>query len=189
MQAAAKSNLKDVALELGGKSPLLVFDDANLEKAAEFAIKSITTSLYDPLFSWDIPADFISDAGQICTASSRAYVAKSVAQKLKKLLATGFNALVQGDPSKLETSLGPQADSLQAQNILRYFEIAKKDGEVFVGGESANEHGKNFIRPMILTQLPETSRANVEEIFGPVLIVHEFETEDEAIRRANNTDC
>ena len=110
-------------------------------------------------------------------------------ESFKETLAAGFKALVQGDPSQSETSLGPQADYTQTQNILRYLEIAKKDGQVLVGGESASELGKNFIRPTILTKIPETSRANVEEIFGPVLVVHEFESEEEAIRRANDTDC
>ncbi|KIW14469.1 hypothetical protein PV08_07253 [Exophiala spinifera] len=171
MQAAAKSNLKDVALELGGKSPLLVFADANLAQAASSAIKSITTN-----------------AGQICTASSRLYVEKSIASEFKKTLAAGFKALVQGDPSDPKTFLGPQADSRQAQNILRYFEIAKKDGQVLVGGEAASELGKNFIRPTIFSDIPDSSKANVEEIFGPVLVLHEFESETEAVQRANDTE-
>ena len=171
MQAAAKSNLKDVALELGGKSPLLVFADANLDKAAARAIASITTN-----------------AGQICTASSRAYVERAVAEDFKQRLSAGFQAIVQGDPSASKTGVGPQADSQQAQNILKYFEVAKQDGQVLIGGK-ASEHGENFIQPTILTNLPDTSRANVEEIFGPVLVVHEFETEGEAVRRANDTDC
>ena len=133
--------------------------------------------------------EYFTDAGQICTVSSRAYVEKSVAERFKDLLAEGFKALVQGDPSQPETSLGPQADSRQAQNILRYLELAKKDGHVLIGGEGAIEFGENFIRPTILTKIPDTSRANVEEIFGPVLVVHEFETEEEAVRRANDTDC
>ena len=112
-----------------------------------------------------------------------------MAQSFREILAAGFKALVQGDPSQPETFLGPQADSTQVQNILRYLEIAKKDGQVLVGGESACECGKNFIRPTILTKIPETSRANVEEIFGPVLVVHEFESEEEAVRRANDTEC
>lgn len=68
-------------------------------------------------------------------------------------------------------------------------DIAKTDGEVLVGGESASELGETFIRPTVLTNIPETSRANVEEIFGPVLVVHEFEFEEEAVRRANDTQC
>ena len=104
------------------------------------------------------------------------------------MLTAGFKALIQGDPSKAETGLGPQADSIQVQNILRYLDIARKDGEILVGGESASEHGNNFIRPTIL-QIPDISRANVEEIFGPVLVLHEFETEAEAVSRANSTEC
>lgn len=104
-------------------------------------------------------------------------------------MANGFRTLVQGDPSDPNTFLGPQADTTQAQNILRYLDIARQDGEVLVGGEAASELGKNFIRPTIFAQLPETSKANTEEIFGPVLVIHEFETEKEAIQRANDTEC
>lgn len=114
---------------------------------------------------------------------------KSVAQDFKQALVTGFKALVQGDPSKPETFLGPQADSTQAKNILRYLEIAKKDGQVLVGGENAGELGGNFIKPTVLAQIPDASQTNVEEIFGPVLIVHEFSTEEEAVGRANDTEC
>lgn len=60
---------------------------------------------------------------------------------------------------------------------------------MLVGGTTATEHGENFIAPTILTNLPDQSRANVEEIFGPVLVVHEFETEEDAVRRANETEC
>jgi aldehyde dehydrogenase (NAD+) len=116
-------------------------------------------------------------------------VEKSIADEFKKALATGFRGLVQGDPSDPNTFIGPQADSTQTQNILRYFDIARQDGQVLVGGETANELGKNFIRPTILTHIPESSRANVEEIFGPVLVIHEFESEAEAVERANNTEC
>jgi aldehyde dehydrogenase (NAD+) len=134
-------------------------------------------------------ADSRIDAGQICTASSRAYVEKPVAEKFKQILAAGFNALKQGNPAQSDTNVGPQADSTQAKNILRYLELAKKEGKVIAGGEKASEQGENFIRPTILTQLPDSSRANVEEIFGPVLILHEFETEQEALQRANDTEC
>lgn len=112
-----------------------------------------------------------------------------MAGKFKELLAARFKTLNQGDPSKPDTSLGPQADSKQAQNILRYFDIAKKDGEVLLGGKPAREFGKNFILPTILTKIPDTSRANMEEIFGPVLVLHEFESEEEVVHRANDTEC
>lgn len=131
----------------------------------------------------------MKDAGQICTASSRVYVEQSVAEDFKKTLVAGFKDLVQGDPSKTDTFLGPQADSVQAQNILRYFEIARQDGEVSVGGEVASNFGPNFIRPTLLSELPESSRANKEEIFGPVLVMHKFESEEEAVQRANDTEC
>lgn len=117
------------------------------------------------------------------------YVEQSVAEEFKKTIVAGFKALVQGDPSKPDTFLGPQADSVQAQNILRYFEIARQDGEVSVGGEAASDFGENFIRPTLLSELPESSRANKEEIFGPVLVMHKFESEAEAVQRANDTEC
>lgn len=189
MQAAAKSNVKDVALErwqipIGGLCRC---------KSQEGGVMCSQIDHHQyvkrPLADIKNKADNTKDAGQICTDYSRVYVEQSVAEDFKKTLVAGFKALVQGDPSKSDTFPGPQADSVQAQSILRYFEIARQDGEVSVGGEVASDFGQNFIRPTRLSELPESSRANKEEIFGPVLVMHKFESEAEALQRANDTEC
>ncbi|KAL2835660.1 aldehyde dehydrogenase domain-containing protein [Aspergillus pseudoustus] len=171
MQNAAKSNLKAVSLELGGKSPLLVFDDADLPKTAAAAVKSITFN-----------------SGQICTASSRVYVQKGVAADFKKLVAQLMLNLRLGDPTDAKTNMGPQADSKQAAAIARFLEAGAKDGQALVGGKPALEAGENFIHPTVFANIPDKSKLDLEEIFGPVMVLHEFDTEEEAVRRANDTE-
>ncbi|KAA8646690.1 aldehyde dehydrogenase family protein [Aspergillus tanneri] len=170
MQAAARSNLKNVALELGGKSPLIVFDDANLDWAAADAVNSITLN-----------------SGQVCTSSSRAYVQKGAAATFKKLLISYMSKLKMGEPSAASTQLGPQADARQAASVKNYIAIGKQSGHVLHGGGQV-DCGVNFVQPTIFTDVADTSRLNVEEIFGPVLVLHEFETEVEVIKRANDTE-
>ncbi|KAF9892998.1 hypothetical protein FE257_012409 [Aspergillus nanangensis] len=171
MQAAAKSNLKAVSLELGGKSPLLVFEDADLDATAAAAVKSITFN-----------------SGQICTASSRVYVQKSVADKFKALAVKIMQNLRLGDPAQPNTNMGPQADSRQAAVVASYLQAGAKDGTALVGGERALEAGDNYIHPTIFADIPHGSKLDAEEIFGPVMVLHEFETEDEAVQRANDTE-
>lgn len=132
---------------------------------------------------------FLLDSGQVCTASSRAYVQKSVAKEFKQLLVAGIKKLVMGPPSSDSTDLGPQADSTQAAAVAKYLELGNKEGNALVGGKKAIEFGDNYIQPTVFTDISDTSKINIEEVFGPVLILHEFETEEEVIRRANDTEC
>ena len=90
---------------------------------------------------------------------------------------------------KAERRWVPQADSKQAEAIAKYLEIGAQDGVALTGGKRATDKGENFITPTVFTDLSDTSRLNVEEIFGPVMVMHEFETEEEAVRRANDTEC
>lgn len=99
-----------------------------------------------------------------------------------------FEALRLGDPASAETNLGPQADSTQADTVSRYLEVGSKEGTVLTGG-SKGAAGQNYITPTIFEDVPAGGKVNVEEIFGPVLIVHSFQTADEAIRLANDTEC
>lgn len=94
-----------------------------------------------------------------------------------------------GDPLDSETQMGPQADRKQAENIVKYLELGNKEGTALTGGRPATDAGENYIQPTIFTGLADSSRLNIEEIFGPVLVLHEFETEEEAVRRANDTEC
>ncbi|KAK5679653.1 hypothetical protein LTR17_027585 [Elasticomyces elasticus] len=170
MQAAARSNLKSVCLELGGKSPMVVFGDADLESAAKLATTSITYN-----------------SGQVCTASSRLYIQKGAAAEFKKIIVARFKALKLGSPTTSGTDLGPQADAGQAKTIAGYLDIGKQDGSILTGGKKSAQ-GDNFIEPTIFTGISDDSRINVEEVFGPVLVLHEFDTEEEVIARANDTD-
>ena len=106
----------------------------------------------------------------------------------QKLLVSRFEKLKLGDPADIATDLGPQADAAQANTVAKYLEVGKEEGHVLTGG-SRSGAGENFIQPTIFTNVSDTARLNVEEIFGPVLVFHEFETEAEVIARANDTDC
>lgn len=123
MQAAAKSNMKVVSLELGSKSPLIVFNDADLETVAELATTSITFSKCGILDARvvDLTLSF-EDSDQICTASSRLYVQAGVADKFKTLLVERVEKIKLGSPSEDESDMGPQADSKQADAVTSYVE-------------------------------------------------------------------
>lgn len=169
-EAASKSNLKAVFLELGGKTPAIIFDDADLEKAAEATQFSIQFN-----------------SGQTCMANSRVYVQDTVAEKFIEIFKSKFAAVSLGDPTAAETDHGPQADKIQHDNVMRYLEIAKKDGNLVLGGEGSDEKGY-FVNPTIFTGLPEDSQAMREEIFGPVVNINTFKTEEEVLAKANNTE-
>jgi aldehyde dehydrogenase (NAD+) len=94
-----------------------------------------------------------------------------------------------GPPANTSTEMGPQADKTQADAVSRYLEIGNKDGHAIVGGKKATEIGPNYIQPTIFADIPDNSQINTEEVFGPVLILHEFESEAEVVRRANATEC
>lgn len=117
------------------------------------------------------------------------YIEKSASSEFKKLLADGIKALKQGMPSKSDTDVGPQADSLQTTNITRFLDIGRKEGKALAGGEPAKSIGANFIQPTIFTDLKDTSDVNQLEVFGPVAVLHEFDSEEEAIARANDSEC
>lgn len=173
-EMAAKSNLKRVILELGGKSPTIVFDDANIEKAAAETAFSIR---------------FVS--GQACIANSRIYVQEGVAVKFKKAFATAFAEFKVGNPLDPSTTHGPQADEIQFNRVKEFLELAKQGkGKVELGGDVLELEGGNgfFIQPTIITDQPEDARGMKEEIFGPVVGINTFKTESEAIAKAVNSE-
>jgi aldehyde dehydrogenase (NAD+) len=130
----------------------------------------------------------LQDSGQVCTASSRAYVPKGAADAFKKLLVARFEALKLGSPTSKHTDLGLQADAAQAKTIATYLEIGKQDGNVLTGGDESHV-GADYIEPTVSTGIRDDSRINLEEVFGSLLVLHEFATEEEAVARANDTDC
>jgi aldehyde dehydrogenase (NAD+) len=166
--AAAKSNLKHVHMELGGKSPAIIFEDADLEAAAaqtQFSIRF--------------------NSGQVCSANSRIYVHKSVVEQFIKLFRENFAAVRMGDPLDPATSHGPQIDVLQYNRIKEYLAIGEKDGTLTLGGDANDGF---FVRPTIFEGVAEESRLMREEVFGPVVVINTFSTETEAIEKANNSE-
>ncbi|KAB8278825.1 aldehyde dehydrogenase domain-containing protein [Aspergillus minisclerotigenes] len=166
--AAAKSNLKVVHLELGGKTPAIIFEDADIEKAAEKTQFSIHFT-----------------SGQTCFANSRIYVQESVADKFIAVFKEKFGAAARmGNPLEPTTNHGPQADNIQYERVKSYLEIGEKDGKLTMGGDG----GKGFIKPTVFENVPDGSRLMKEEIFGPVVAINTFKTEEEAIERANASE-
>lgn len=171
-KAAAESNLKNVTIELGGKSPLVIFDDADIEKAAKASAFSI-----------------LFNSGQTCVASSRVFVHAKIADEFTMALKGVFAALgTSNDPLATGTFRGPQADRLQSQRIMEYMNGAKAEGlEIVTGGKRERDTGY-FIQPTIIKNAPEDSKVFKEEIFGPVMCLNVFEDEEKVLQSANNTE-
>ncbi|KAK4447174.1 aldehyde dehydrogenase [Podospora aff. communis PSN243] len=171
-EEAARTNLKKVILELGGKSPAIVFDDANLAKAVEQTQNSVQ-----------------SNSGQVCMANTRIYVQKGVAEEFVAAFTKRIAAVRDGDPLDKETNHGPQADEVQYKNVMRYIAEGKGSGTLAVGGAGKLE-SKNgfFIEPTVFLNTPETAKIMKEEVFGPVVNINTFETEEEVIAKANDTE-
>ena len=171
-KAAAESNLKNVTLELGGKSPLVIFDDADLAKAVPAAAFSV-----------------LMNSGQACIASSRVYVHEKIAEQFVEALKGAMTQMgTSGDPLAEGTMRGPQADKLQFDRVNMFLDAAKKDGiQTALGGSKESKDGL-FIEPTIYTNVPEDHRVMKEEIFGPVVCVNTFTDEEEVLKRANDTE-
>ncbi len=169
----AARTFKKVSLELGGKSPNIVFDDCILDDAVSGAISGIFAA-----------------TGQTCIAGSRLLVQESIHDVfVEKLVAMAALAKL-GDPSKADTQVGPVTTPPQFQKILGYIDIAKNEGAkcVLGGGPAtaAEGGGKYFVKPTIFTGVNNTMRIAQEEVFGPVLSVIKFKDEDDAVRIAND---
>jgi len=172
-EMAAQTNLKNVTLELGGKSPLIVFEDANLQKAAQDAAMSISFN-----------------SGQTCSANSRLYVQKSIHERFIEAYKAAMQKILlnPGDPLDSTTLHGPQVDELQFKHVMGLVEAAKAQGiEVALGGNRATETGY-FVEPTIFLNAPEDSDIVKKEVFGPVSVVNTFETEEEVLKKANDTE-
>jgi aldehyde dehydrogenase (NAD+) len=171
-EMAARSNLKKVILELGGKSPAIIFDDADIKKAAEETARGV---------HWN--------SGQVCMANTRIYVQDSIAGSFVQALKQAFSSVRSGDPQSKDVNHGPQADGKQYQSVLAYIQDGEREGSLALGGKGHLETtGGYFIEPTIFTGAPEGSRIMTEEVFGPVVNVNKFQTEEEAIKKANDTE-
>lgn len=171
---AATSNLKKVGLELGGKSPLVVFADCDLEATVEWAMIGI-----------------FFNAGQVCAATSRLIIEESIKDKFIARLAERAKAITIG-PGMDNPDMGAIITEAQMNKILDYIESGKKEGATLVCGGKRYTEGKcangYFIEPTIFDNCTPDMRIVKEEIFGPVLSVLTFETEEEAVRLANDTE-
>ncbi|KAE9570042.1 Aldehyde dehydrogenase [Colletotrichum fructicola] len=170
-KAAAESNLKKVTLELGGKSPLIIFEDADLEKAVPATAFSI-----------------LVNSGQACVASSRVFVHTAIADRFIDALKIEMDRVgAAGDPLGCGNQRGPQADKLQFDRVMGFLEEARTTGLEFVtGGGRVGDRGY-FVQPTIIKNAPADSRVMKEEIFGPVMCINSFDDEEAVLGTANDT--
>ncbi|SDI56654.1 betaine-aldehyde dehydrogenase [Aliiruegeria lutimaris] len=169
--AAAAAEMKHVTMELGGKSPLVIFDDADLENAVSGAIL----------------ANFYS-TGQVCSNGTRVFVQKGIREAFVKRLCERLDAAVIGDPMDEATSFGPMVTSAQRDIVLGYIEKGKAEGATLAYGGKIIIRPGNYIQPTVFTDVTDDMIIAREEIFGPVLAVLDFEEEAEVIARANDTE-
>jgi aldehyde dehydrogenase (NAD+) len=168
---AAADNITRVSLELGGKSAQIVFADADLDAATNGLIAGVFAA-----------------TGQTCMAGSRLLAQDTIADTLVEKIVQRANQIVLGDPRSPDTQMGPLSNDRQLDTVLDHFRAAREQGATIAcGGEPVTELGGYFVRPTVLTDLPPDARAITEEIFGPVLAVSTFTTEDDAVHQANNT--
>lgn len=171
-EASTRSNLKRVTLELGGKSPAIIFEDADVDKALFWSTIGITVN-----------------TGQVCAATSRLFVQKSIAESFLAKLKAGFEAMAQSlgaDPQDASTRYGPLVDQEQYDKVWQYIQEGKKTTKLLTGGDEYKKGGY-YIAPAVFIEPDMEEDIWKEEIFGPVLCVRTFETEEEAIELANNT--
>ncbi|WP_432025882.1 aldehyde dehydrogenase [Streptomyces sp. 1222.5] len=167
ISASAAANLTPLSLELGGKSPLLVFADADLDLAVDLAVEQ-----YD-------------NAGQVCLAATRLLVEESIAEEFTRRFTERAAGIVQGDPRDEATDIGPTIHPRQLDKIDGFVRRALAAGaHAVVGGH--REDGR-YYAPTLLTDVAQDSEIVQEEVFGPVLTLQTFGTEDEAVHLANDT--
>ena len=169
----ATSSIKRVHLELGGKAPFVVFDDADLDAAVQGAV-----------------AASLINAGQDCTAATRAYVHSSLVDSFVSGVAALFESVVIGDPRSTTTDMGPLVSARQAERVAGFVDRARATGARIVTGGGHPGGGLaagSFYRPTLITEVDQASEIVQDEVFGPVLVVLPFTTDDEAIMLANDT--
>ncbi len=170
MEAAAKSNLKRVTLELGGKNPNIVFADANMDEAIEGAHQAL-----------------FFNQGQCCTAGSRLFVEEKCYDEFVAKSVERVKQRIVGDPFDQKTVQGPQVDREQFNKVMRYIESGRREGaQLMCGGNRSGERGF-FIEPTVFADVQDNMKIAQEEIFGPVMSIIKFKDLDEVIQRANTT--
>jgi betaine-aldehyde dehydrogenase len=167
---AAAEGIRHVTMELGGKSPILVFDDADLDDAVSGAING----------------NFYS-SGQVCSNGTRVFVQAAIREAFLSRLQERMGGVVMGDPLDEATNFGPMTTRAQMEIVLRHLETARDEGATVTGGERVDRPGF-WITPAVLTDLRDDMACVRDEIFGPVMSVLAFDDEAEAVRRANATE-
>ena len=172
MGYSGQSNLKQVWLECGGKSPNLVFADVDdLEEAAEYAARAI-----------------FFNQGEVCSANSRLLVQREIAEEFVAAVARNATAITVGHPFDPAASMGPLVDRGHTERVEGFLVEGAREGTVVAGGHRRTIEGSDcYVEPTVITGLDPTSRPAREEIFGPVLAVLPFDTEDDAVRLANDS--
>ncbi|KFK95094.1 MULTISPECIES: betaine-aldehyde dehydrogenase [unclassified Serratia (in: enterobacteria)] len=174
MASAAASSLKEVTMELGGKSPLLILPDADIEQAADIAMM----------------ANFYS-SGQVCTNGTRVFVHRSQQAALEQALVTRVKRIRLGEPMDPNTNFGPLTSFAHMENVLSYIEKGKAEGARLLCGGMRETSGVfalgAYVQPTIFTDCEDHHTIVQEEIFGPVMSILTYDDEQEAIARANNT--
>jgi len=169
-QAAGASNLKRVTLELGGKSPLIVLKDMNIDEAVNWGHISLFTNM-----------------GQVCTAGSRTFVQEDIYDEFVKKAVAKAKSRKIGNPFDADTESGPQIDETQMEKILELIDSGKKDGaKLECGGIRRGENGY-FVESTVFSEATDDMRIVKEEIFGPVQTIIKFKDVSEVIERANAT--
>lgn len=168
---ASADNLRRLTLELGGKSPNIVFADADIARAAATSVTAFTLT-----------------AGQICVAGSRLLVQRPVLDDFRTALLDAANGLRVGDPFVPQTQMGPVISQAQLDRVLTYIASGSEQGATVLAGGSRLDRAGYFLAPTIFADTNTSMRIVREEIFGPVVALSSFEDEEEAIAMANDTD-
>ncbi len=168
--AAAAEGIRHVTMELGGKSPLVIFDDANLENAVSGAILG----------------NFYS-SGQVCSNGTRVFVQKGIKQAFLKRLTERLADVKMGDPQDPDTSFGPMVSERQRDIVEGFFAKGVEEGATLITGGKRVDRDGFFLEPTVFADVTDDMTIARDEIFGPVMSVLDFETEDEVLARANDT--
>ncbi len=174
MASAASSSLKEVTMELGGKSPLVICDDADLARAADIAVM----------------ANFFS-SGQVCTNGTRVFVPRAMLAAFEAAVVERVQRIRIGDPQDAQTNFGPMVSFAHMDNVLRLIETGKTEGaRLLTGGARATDGALAngaYVLPTVFSDCSDAMTIVREEIFGPVMSILAYDTEEEVIARANDT--
>jgi acyl-CoA reductase-like NAD-dependent aldehyde dehydrogenase len=165
---SASQGLKRVILELGGKDPMIVLDDADLEKAAKFAVNNS-----------------FRNAGQVCVSTERIYVADGVADRFEDLMGRMTAEIKVGEGTEKGVTVGPMINSTQRDHVIEQIDAALEQGARLV--EGSREHPEHFVIPTVLSDLKPDMSIMCDETFGPVACINRFKSIDEAVQLANDT--